>query len=32
VGETNWTGPKVAPLIERLLGPDANSQSASAAH
>lgn len=31
VGEATWTGPKVAPLIERLLGTGANSQSASAA-
>ena len=31
VGEATWTGPKVAPLIERLLGAGANSQSASAA-
>ena len=31
VGEATWTGPKVAPLIERLLGTDANSHSASAA-
>ncbi len=31
VGEATWTGPKVAPLIERLLGTDANGQSASAA-
>ncbi len=31
VGEATWTGPKVAPLIERLLGAGANSQSAFAA-
>ena len=31
VGEAAWTGPKVAPLIERLLGAGANSQSASTA-
>jgi thiol-disulfide isomerase/thioredoxin len=31
VGEATWTGPRVAPLIERLLGAGATSQSASAA-
>lgn len=31
VGEANWTGPEVAPLIERLIGAGANSQSASTA-
>ena len=31
VGEANWTGPNVAPLIERLIGAGAKSQSASAA-
>jgi thiol-disulfide isomerase/thioredoxin len=31
VGEANWTGPDVAPTIERLLGAGANSQSVSAA-
>jgi thiol-disulfide isomerase/thioredoxin len=31
VGVVNWTGPGVAPVIERLLGAGANSQSASAA-
>ena len=31
VGEATWTSPKVAPLIESLLGFDANRQSASAA-
>jgi thiol-disulfide isomerase/thioredoxin len=31
LGEANWTGPKVAPVIERLIGAGAKSQSASAA-
>ena len=31
VGEANWTGPDVAPVIERLIGADAKSQSASTA-
>ncbi len=31
VGEANWTGPAVAPLIERLIGTDANRRSASTA-
>ncbi len=31
VGEANWTGPEVAPVIERLIGADRKSQSASAA-
>jgi thiol-disulfide isomerase/thioredoxin len=31
VGEANWTGPDVAPVIERLIGADAKNQSASAA-
>jgi len=31
LGEANWTGPDVAPAIERLIGTDAKSQSASAA-
>jgi thiol-disulfide isomerase/thioredoxin len=31
VGEATWTGPKVAPLIERLIGADTKRQSASAA-
>jgi thiol-disulfide isomerase/thioredoxin len=31
VGEANWNGPIVAPVIERLLGADAKNQSASAA-
>jgi thiol-disulfide isomerase/thioredoxin len=30
VGEAAWTSPKVMPLIERLLGTDANSRSTSA--
>ena len=29
VGEANWTGPDVAPVIERLIGAGTNSQSAS---
>ena len=31
LGEANWTGEKVAPSIERLIGAGAKSQSASAA-
>jgi len=31
VGEANWTGPDVAPVIERLIGAGAKSQSASTA-
>ncbi len=31
LGETNWTGADVKPLIERLLGAGTNSRSASAA-
>lgn len=31
VGEANWTGPNVAPVIERLIGADAQSQAAAAA-
>jgi thiol-disulfide isomerase/thioredoxin len=31
VGEANWTGPDVAPVIERLIGAGAKNQSASAA-
>jgi peroxiredoxin len=31
VGDANWTGPEVAPLIERLISAGAKSQSASAA-
>ena len=31
IGEANWTGSKVAPAIERLIGADTKRQSASAA-
>jgi thiol-disulfide isomerase/thioredoxin len=31
IGVANWTGPDVAPVIERLIGVDAKRQSASAA-
>jgi peroxiredoxin len=31
VGEVNWTGPSVAPVIERLIGAGTKSESASAA-
>jgi thiol-disulfide isomerase/thioredoxin len=31
LGEANWTGPDVAPVIERLVGADTKRQSASAA-
>ncbi len=31
VGEANWTGPDVAPVIQRLLGAGAKNQSASTA-
>jgi len=31
VGEANWTGPNVAPVIERLIGADMKDRSASAA-